>query len=370
MGARGKSFGTAASRWEGIGPYYAMFPSRFAAAIIKSYTSLGDTVIDPFAGRGTTIFSANALGRRGLGVEISPVGWVYSKAKLAPAPLSEVERRLNQLAHQSDRYTDAARALPPFFKRCFAPGVRRFLLTARAHLDWRRSAPDRTLMALLLVYLHGKSGYALSNQMRQTKAMSPRYAIQWWAERGLKPPTLDVVDFITERIRWRYAKGVVESDGSQVFLGDSVSVLPEIARHFHRRGIRKAKLLLTSPPYFGVTNYHYDQWLRLWLLGFEEEAYVPRGPSRGRFTNPEHYQHLLDRAFDRAAALTHRDAVIYVRTAVDKFTRKATRTAVRNAFPHKRLVSRLRPFKAPTQTQLFGDRRAKAGEVDLILLPT
>ena len=46
-------------------------------------------------------------------------------------------------------------------------------------------------MALILVYLHGKHDASLSNQMRQTKAMAPRYAVNWWRERGLRPPSLD-----------------------------------------------------------------------------------------------------------------------------------------------------------------------------------
>ena len=29
----------------------------------------------------------------------------------------------------------------------------------------------------------------------------------------------------------------------------------------------KRTLFFTSPPYYGVTNYFYDQWLRFWLLG-------------------------------------------------------------------------------------------------------
>ena len=99
-------------------------------------------------------------------------------------------------------------------------------------------------MAILLVYLHGKEGQALSNQMRQTKAMSPCYAIKWWAENGTKPPILDPVEFMQQRIRWRYAKGVVEADGSQVFLGNSITLLPQLERRLHEREVPKAKLLL------------------------------------------------------------------------------------------------------------------------------
>lgn len=369
MAGNGKTFSTAAKRWEGIGPYYAMFPIRFADAVIKEHTAAGDTVLDPFAGRGTAIFSASALGRRGFGVEISPVGWVYAKAKLGPAPLAQVEERLKEIAEAGNAYSKEAQSLPKFFKKCFSLSVRRFLLAARDGLDWRKCASDRTLMAILLVYLHGKEGQALSNQMRQTKAMSPQYAVKWWAENGTKPPDVDVVEFMQQRIRWRYAMGVVEADGSRIFLGNSITLLPQLAKRMREEETPKARLLLTSPPYFGVTNYHYDQWLRLWLLGFEADAYVTRGPYRGRFTHPVRYRNLLKEVFRRSARLIADDAVVYVRTSQDPFTKESTLDAMFNAFPERRLVERHRPFQKPTQTYLFGDKKPKSGEVDLILLP-
>jgi hypothetical protein len=369
MAGNGKTFSTAAKRWEGIGPYYAMFPIRFADAVIKDHTSVGDTVLDPFAGRGTAIFSAVSLGRRGFGVEISPVGWVYARTKLDPAHLEQVEKRLLVIADQGSEYADQATLLPKFFKHCFSPPVRRFLLAARAGLDWRRRTCDRTLMALLLVYLHGKEGEAFSNQMRQTKAMSPHYSIKWWAENGKKPPDLDAVGFMQQRIRWRYAKGVVDADGSRVYLGNSITVLPQLGRRLREKKEPKPKLLLTSPPYFGVTNYHYDQWLRLWLLGFETDAYVTRGPYQGRFTNLGRYRNLLKKVFCQAAKIVANDAVIYVRTSKDPFTKEATLNAMRCAFPGKRLLEKYQPFLKPTQTHLFGDKSPKAGEIDLVLMP-
>ncbi len=369
MAGNGKAFDTAAKRWEGIGPYYAMFPTTFADAVINEYTSAGDAVLDPFAGRGTAIFSAAASGRCGIGVEISPVGWVYARTKLGPAALERVEDRLLQVIDASSEYAEQARLLPVFFRKCFAPSVRRFLLAAREGLDWRRCECDRTLMAILLVYLHGKEGQCLSNQMRQTKAMSPQYAIKWWKENGTKPPSVNIAKFMQQRIRWRYAKGVVEAGGSRVFLGNSINLLPQLERRLREHEVPRAKLLLTSPPYFGVTNYHYDQWLRLWLLGFGTDAYVTRGPFQGRFTHADRYTSLLRRVFCRAAEVVADDAIVYVRTSKDSFTKKATLDALREAFPKKELVEKCRPFRKPTQTHLFGDKTPKAGEVDLILLP-
>jgi DNA modification methylase len=92
-----KTYQTAARRWEGVGPYYAMFPTDFADRVVAKYTKPGDTVLDPFAGRGTAVFSAAHQGRRGLGIEINPVGWVYAKTKLGPAPRDAVARRLREL---------------------------------------------------------------------------------------------------------------------------------------------------------------------------------------------------------------------------------------------------------------------------------
>src|SRR5947208_7637736 len=86
-------FSSAARRWEGVGPYYVMFPTAFADSVVLEHTEMGDAVFDPFAGRGTSLFAAAIHGRSGLGIEINPVGWVYTKAKLAPAPEEEVMER-------------------------------------------------------------------------------------------------------------------------------------------------------------------------------------------------------------------------------------------------------------------------------------
>src|SRR5438477_6832379 len=88
------AYDSAAARWAAVGPYYAMFPIAFSDRVIKSYTSIGELVLDPFAGRGTAIFSAAVAGRHGVGIELNPVGWLYSRAKVSPASEDDVEKRL------------------------------------------------------------------------------------------------------------------------------------------------------------------------------------------------------------------------------------------------------------------------------------
>src|SRR5262249_32035780 len=225
------------SRWAGVGPYYAMSPAEFADEVIAKHTKEGDTVLDPFAGRGTAVFSAATQRRRGVGVEINPVGWVYARAKLAPAKKELVATRFEELDRSAKTYCEAAEELPLFFHRCFTRKVREFLLAAREELDWKRSEVDCTAMALLLVSMHGKREASLSNQLRQTKSMSPDYAIGWWEERGLQPPDVDPVEFMKKKLDWRYARGRPARTDSRVYLGDSVRRLPELIRRMRKLGI-------------------------------------------------------------------------------------------------------------------------------------
>ena len=356
------SIGTTAGRWAALGPYYAMFPLDFAFRTVCEYSQPGDTVLDPFAGRGSSIYAAAVRGRKGVGVEINPLGWLYGHVKLAPAPEREVLNRLEWLgeeAHSSEHNMDE---LPIFFRRCFSDTVLPFLLTARDELQWRTDRTDATLMALIVVYLHDKPGRGLSNQMRQTKAMAPEYSVRWWDERNLAPPDIDPVAFLASRIRWRYAKGWMEYSDSQVILGDSTQVLMQLEER-----VSPFRLLFTSPPYFSVTNYFYDQWLRLWMLGGDTHPNRDGQPWTGKFESKARYEELLRTVFEASERLMARNAVIYVRTDARIFTYETTLDVLRETFTSKSVNVVPRPVGGRTQTALYGDKRNKPGEVDIIL---
>lgn len=362
-----KSFSTAESRWARFGPYYAMFPIDFAFDIISRFSKKGDYILDPFAGRCSSIYAGGVLGRHSLGIEINPVGWLYGSVKLNPANKNDVLNRLYEINKNKWKYINEAKSLPEFFSFCYCEDVLLFLLSARNELVWENDQVDSTLMSIILVYLHGKVGEGLSNQMRMTKAMGPNYSINWWKKNNLEvPPEINPVEMIKRKIEWRYKKGVPKVYDSRVLLGDSTLKLKNISMQSEIQD-KKFSLLFTSPPYCNVTDYHADQWLRLWLLGGNNYPKIQKGSNKGRFTSKGNYYKLLNDVFSYSSKMMKKDSVIYVRTDRRKFTFDTTLKVLEANFPNHRVDILDQPFKNKTQTELHGNTSKEKGEIDIIL---
>jgi modification methylase len=69
--------------------HLAMFPVEIPKRFIEMFTFVGETVLDPFMGGGTTSLAANALGRNSLGYEINE-----EFARIAERRFGESERSL------------------------------------------------------------------------------------------------------------------------------------------------------------------------------------------------------------------------------------------------------------------------------------
>jgi len=61
--------------------YPARFSPAFVRAAIETFTSPGDTVLDPYMGGGTSLVEALALGRNAVGVDISQLAEFVSEVK-------------------------------------------------------------------------------------------------------------------------------------------------------------------------------------------------------------------------------------------------------------------------------------------------
>lgn len=369
MGRVGLTIGEAERRWARVGPYFAMFPVDYVEDVIRLHTRPGDAVLDPFAGRFSTIAVANYAGRPGCGVEINPLGWLYGKVKLNPAQrCGDVLRRVEEMRDISARYASEAGSMDEFFRLCYCVEVRRFLLACRNLLKWRTSSVDATVMASVMVVLHHGIGRGLSNQMHQAKAMAPRYSVNWWKRRGMEtPPTVEPVEFLSRRIGWRYARGAFRCGNGVALPGDSCVALKTRPVHAWSEKHGGVKLLFTSPPYWSLVNYFKDQWLRLWMLG--EDATQAERPHafEKRFGEKDAYRELMKTVFSRCAAMMRDDGVVVVRMDERRFTRDTILATLRECFPNYRPIQGHVVTKGRNQTVLFNRTAKQYGERDVVL---
>lgn len=242
-----------------------MFPLDFPLGILKRSARQGDVVLDPFAGRGTTLYAARLLGLPAYGIDSNPVAVAISEAKLAnttPARIISSARRILEQQKEPIHVPNGT-----FWRLAFNEEVLITLCRLREGLLANCQSDSRkALRALILGSLHGplsklEPSY-FSNQSPRTFAPKPAYAIKYWQERKLIPPRVDALRLIERRANRCFTEektiglgGAIEGDSrkQQVFkVPDTVS------------------WIITSPPYYGMRTYIPDQWLRWWFLGGPE----------------------------------------------------------------------------------------------------
>jgi predicted RNA methylase len=250
-----------------------MFPLDFPLGQLERHPD-ARRVLDPFCGRGTTLYAARLTGRQAVGIDINPVAVAIACAKTVQASPAAVVRLARRFMSDAD---EAAMPQGEFWEWGFHPRTLREVVALRAGLRECTDAPAAKLLrALLLGVLHGPRNKGtpsyLSNQMPRTYASKPAYAVRYWRKHELRPVRVDTMDVIERRAE-RVLAGCPPRTPGRVVLGDAASSVMALRQRFD--------LVITSPPYYGMRTYVADQWLRNWFVGGPSE--VPYG-SGGQIT--------------------------------------------------------------------------------------
>lgn len=258
-----------------ICPYFTMFPLEYPLRHLKKFKSQRARVVDPFCGRGTTLFAARKLGMDAWGVDSSPVAAAIAQAKLATCTKEEViELATTLLATPPNSIPDS-----DFFRQLYHENTLQNVCSLREGLlNLEENNASVMLRALALGALHGPLSKSIdaasyfSNQMPRTFASKPDYSVRYWEKRAMTPPQVDVIKVLKRRLdRLMDIEKPITGSPRQVILGDSQcpSIMDSINNDF--------SVVITSPPYYGMKTYVQDQWLRYWFLGGPAEVDYANG---------------------------------------------------------------------------------------------
>jgi DNA modification methylase len=247
---RGAETGYASHRFHS---FAAKFPPQLPRLFIQNLTEVGDTVLDPMAGSGTTVVEAALLGRRGVGVDLDPLAVQIGRAKTTGVlweDLSRAARRTLIRAHQwlqadrsgklrefRSRLNDATR---DFLDYWFLPSTQEELAALMAAI---REEPHPGLRRLMLLAFSStivtkSGGVSLARDLAHSRP-----------HRDPEKRPASALDLFRERIQ-RYRQPLLAeriSPGDALILHGDARSLP--------LGDQSVHLIVTSPPYANAIDY-------------------------------------------------------------------------------------------------------------------
>lgn len=255
--------------WHSLCSYHGKLKPAIAHFLVEQFTEPGDIVVDPLCGVGTIPLEACLQNRIGIGNDLSELAFCVTKAKVEKAEIKECIKVLDELKSyieqekqsdtiemQLDKYENFGfnGKLPNYFHE----DTFKEILCARNYFVPRirnLSSAEAMVFSCLLHVLHGNRPYALS---RNSHPLTP-YA-----------PTGDfvyknVVEHIKDKLTASYKKGEFDSYrfGHAIY-GD----YQELSTHSI-----SADAVICSPPFADSIRFYMQNWMRLWLCGWEESDY-------------------------------------------------------------------------------------------------
>lgn len=234
--------------------YPARFSPAFVRGAIETFTTPGDWVVDPFAGGGTTLVEAMAMGRHALGIDISSLSFFLCEAKTQILEtddigsmrqwIERIDNTINMHA-PSERHDDYADA--GYYRNLEGPAF------------WRlRKAIEQSLCSV--------------ERLRREKAQTLARCVvlktaQWALDARKKRPTVNAFKAELEKqARLMLAAAIEFSD--QINGLDLPSPPRAISLNRTTAGSEREaqvqevcppKLIVTSPPYPGI-HVLYHRW--------------------------------------------------------------------------------------------------------------
>ena len=235
------------------------FPPSLARYLIERFSGKKQKVLDPFSGKGTTPLEACLSGRIGIGNDLSPEAYVITHAKVKCVSLERARAHIKKIQEQMN-IEQSPRIVRKGINTFFHPKTLAQILAIREILRSDNSDESFFLRAVMCGILHGSAENSLSLPCSHSFSMSPRYVRKYAIRHRLKRPRRDVIACLTNKAEKVLVDGVPKVSGEAYMENASKLPLED----------KSVDLIVTSPPYFDKQTYAWDNWLRLWFLGYDD----------------------------------------------------------------------------------------------------
>lgn len=247
--------------------YRACFKPQLPQFFIERLTGSGDTVYDPFSGRGTTAVQAALMARRPIANDINPLSEILVRPRLDPPSFESVRARLRALDFSHGCPTDDERDLLVFYH----PDTLRQICALRAYLLDRRASGrlDKVDDWIRMVAINRLTGH--STGFFSVYTLPPNQAVSVESQRKINagrsqvPPRRDVAAVILKKTKTLLADGLPPAHPPAILLTGP-------AHQTAKLPTAEIDLVVTSPPFLDIVDYEGDNWLRCWFAGIDAKS--------------------------------------------------------------------------------------------------
>ncbi len=247
--------------------YRACFKPQLPEFFIDRLTQPGDTVYDPFMGRGTTPLQAVLMGRNAIGNDINPLSSYLVRPRTNPPTIRQIESRLNELSW--DYGGEIEEDLLVFYHE----DTLRQIHYVRDYLIERQNSGeiDNIDEWIRMVCINRLTGH--STGFFSVYSLPPNQAVSVDSQRKINekrnqiPPYRDVKKIVVKKSKSLLKDFTGIGDASGEFHVGSADETPYIDK-------ASVDLVVTSPPFLDIVQYANDNWLRCWFAGLDS-ASVP-----------------------------------------------------------------------------------------------
>ena len=236
--------------------YPAKFIPQVVSRLVERYTKLGDLVVDPFGGCGTTLVESKVMGRSSVAVDINPVAVLITKAKITPINPAKIEKEFENIKIRLEAYNEKTKVKAPEHERIdywFKPEEKRKLAFIFAEIS---RIKDQDVQDF---FFCGFSNILKNCSIWLQKSNKPTRDFE-------KKPSDPVKTFLKQiKMMLRGNERLFEMLSERKYLKVPSKVVCTDARTIPTKD-NSVSLIVTSPPY--VTSYEYadlHQLTALWL---------------------------------------------------------------------------------------------------------
>lgn len=261
----------AASRLHEIS-YRACFKPQLPRFFIQRLTDPGETVYDPFMGRGTTLVEAALLGRIPFGCDINPLSRFLIQSRLHPPALDQIAARLNEINFtEHSEWPDELLAFyhPETLKQIVALKEYFFRRFAEQTLDFI----DDWIRMVAINRLTGHSpGFFSVYTLPPNQAVSLKSQQKINQSRNQTPSERNVAKIILKKSRTLLSDLGLNANQNFTKLTTRSLLLTQASSRTSQIPENSVSLVVTSPPFLDIVDYAGDNWLRCWFVGIDAKA--------------------------------------------------------------------------------------------------